>query len=204
MKKKVRLSIIVASSVVAAIVVAVLVMSFVSVAPMNYFKGYERVAVLTSSQYEKPETAENKLVLKKALAKTKFSVMHAILEGKFDYTPNVIKNEDGEIAYLSVSGIKQLSPTTSTQMLKFYYGKTKTIKLDGVTVKYDRMIVAYSYGDGEIINVTCTPYLEANIDNNLLTDEADENGVIGSIYYKVPQFKLRMNTSALFDAVKNI
>ncbi|MBQ4049771.1 MAG: hypothetical protein IJD07_03855 [Clostridia bacterium] len=204
MKKKVKVSIIVASSVVAAIIAAVLIMSFVNVAPMDYFKGYERVAVLTSSQYEKPETAENKLALKKALGKTKFSVMHAVLEGKFDYAPNVIKDGEGEIAYLSVSEIKNLAPTASTQMLKFYYGKTKTIKLGGVIVKYDRMIVEYAYGDGEIINVTCTPYLEANIDNNLLEDEADENGFIGSIYYKVPQFKLRMNTSALFDAVKDL
>ena len=69
MKKKVKVSVIVASSIIALIVIASLVMSFVKVSPMKYLDGYERVAVMTSAQYEMAETEESKKALEKALLK---------------------------------------------------------------------------------------------------------------------------------------
>ncbi len=202
MSKKVKVSIITASSVIAVIVAAVLIMSLVKVSPMKHIKGYDRVAVLTSRQSEMAETDASKKALEKALNKTDFSVMHAVLEGKFSYAPKLVKNDDGGIAYLTVEELKNLSPKTGNQMLKFYYSSPKTITVDGVKIKYDRLIMEYGYGDGEVVYVTFTPYLESNVDNASTQDKVDENGFIGSIYYKIPQFRLRMYTSSLYDAVK--
>jgi len=203
MKKKVKVSVIVSSSIIALIVVASLIMSFVKVSPMKYLDGYERVAVMTSAQYEMAETEESKKALEKALKTTKFTLGHAMLEGKFSYAPKIVK-VDGEVSYLSTDDLSNIAPTVDTKMLKFYYSSTKTIKVDGVKIKYDRMIVEITYGEGEVINVVCTPYLQKNIGNTSLQDTVDENGFIGSIYYQIPQFKLRMDTSALYDAIDTL
>jgi len=203
MKKKLKLSIIVTSSVVAAILIVVMILSFVKVTPMDYFKGYERVALITDAQYEEPETEAGNHVIKKALNKTDFSIMHALLEGKTSYSPKLVK-EGGEVVYLYAEDLKTLAPSSNRQMLKFYYATPKTIKVGGEKIIYDRMVIEYSYGNGEIVNVTCTAYLEKNVNNSSLQDEMDETGFIGSIYYKVPQFKVRMYTSDLYNAIKGL
>lgn len=200
MKKSIRKPIAITAAVVAVVAITVLVLSLVRIDPIGYFEGYRRVAVVTSKDSEASETPEKKEKLAKELEGVKFSVMHAILEGKFSYAPKLIK-EDKETKMLSAAEIANLAPAEGEVMLRFYYDEPRTIKVGGESVMYDRVVIKLTDGGGEVVKAVCTAYLDANIGNVITSETPDENGVVGSAYYKVPQFTLRMLTSDLYNAV---
>lgn len=205
MKKKIKLSIIITASVIGVLLIAVLSLSLIKIKPVKYFEDYSRIAVVTAASVEKGETEQSKKALDKAVKTTEFSVMHAILEGKFSYSPRLVK-ENGEIKYLSAEEISALAPSAGNRMLKFYYKSDsyETIKIDGQTIKYNCIAVEFAYGKGEIVNAICTPYLTYNINNQSDSDTEDERGMIGSVFYKTPQFKLRIYASSLYNTVGDI
>lgn len=164
MKKRVAIPIIVTASVVAALFIAVLVLSLVSVNPLLKVAGdYDGVAVYKpDATYAYPNTEKSSEELEKGFEGTKFSVMHAILEGRFNYSPKfkTVKNDEGkkERVTLSVTEIITLFPGADNYMLEFTYDELRTVKVQGEEISFDVLKVMVYETEGEIERIELYPY----------------------------------------------
>lgn len=216
--KKIRKAIWIPTLVVGIVAIAVLTLSLIKVSPIeNAFGGYSRVELLRSGSSEFAHVqVDGEDVTAKALntglESTKFSVMQAVLEGKFSYAPKLQKvestdeegNKTEKETTVSSSAIKTYSASDGEYVIRFYYDQTKTIEIDGKTIKFDRVLVRLYETNGEIKDVECVPYLYYNVYNESTSDTYDEDGKIGSIYYNANVVELKMNTSSFMSSVKEL
>ena len=170
MKKRVALPIIITSGVAALIVIAIIVLSVVTVNPLlGMLGGYSDVTVYNheaSTPY--PNTDKTVEKVKEGIEDTRFSVMHAILEGRWVYSPKfkTEKDEDGETVRtkLTVTATKNLTADSSNYMLLFSFDEKKSVKIEGETVEFDRAKVLVYDTVGEIERIVIYPYLQEKLD----------------------------------------
>lgn len=170
MKKRVALPIIITSGVLALIVIAVIVLSVVFVNPLkNVLGGYESVSLYnedTASYY--PSNDDTVAKMNEGVEGTKFSVMHAILEGRFSYSPKFKTEKDDDDndvkSKLTIAGVRNLSPESGKKMLLFTFSEKKTISVQGEEVTFDRAKVLVYDTNGEIERIEIYPYLQEKLD----------------------------------------
>lgn len=201
MKKKVALPIIITGSVVGALLLCVLILSLITVNPLKTVIGdYSEVTVyLTGENGRQPNTEESRKAIKDGVDTTKFSVMHAILEGRFAYGAKfkTEKNDDGKDERVMKSGLelRLMSNETDNYMLKFSYDSLRTIKVQGEEVKFDNAYVIIYDTNGEIEKIEIMPYEYAKVTGNP-TDE-------DYAYYKMPVIEIWSTTSGLYSVLND-
>lgn len=195
--------------VVAIIAVVVIALSFIKVNPiLDNFDGYSRIELLQSSSgSEYPHITEDGVdltakTLNEGIKTTNFSIMQAILEGKFSYKLKAkttkVKEDGKEVTKdvtVDAATINSYGAAQGEYILKLYYDKTQTLTVGDKTIKYDMLLVRISESEGEIKDMDCVPYLYYNVNNNSLESEYDEEGRIGSFYYSTNVFTVKMKTS---------
>lgn len=212
MKKKVKIPLIVVSSVVGAILLAVIILCSISIRPLKNFTDYETVYVYTSGTAEKlPDgpfrqdaDGASRSKVNKNMKKAGFSVMHAVLEQVGSYGPKFtkVKNEDDEWVQEEVTIAEARTACAATEdsyMLEFCYANPdytapKTYKVGKTEIKYDRMLMNVHTTKGELKWVTIYLFERQMEDSN--TPEAQA--------YRIRPIKLRMNTSPLYIALGEI
>lgn len=193
---------------IVALAVAIVVLCFVKVDPvLDNFGGYDRIALLgASNAYEVPDITEGgenitAAALENGLKESGFSIMHAMLEGKYSYGLKLKteENEDGEKveSTITASEIASYSAIEGEYVIKLYYSKVNTITVGGKEIKYDTVLIRVNESNGEVADMECVPYLSANIDNSIPDDKPNENGVVGSEYYETNILLVKMNTSKM-------
>ncbi|MCI8613161.1 MAG: hypothetical protein HFE48_05660 [Clostridia bacterium] len=192
MKKKIALPVIITSACIAAVLVAVLVLSLISVNPMtSLLGGYRDVVVYkpgeTSAQ---PMTEKAREALDKEIKGTEFSVMHAILEGRFAYGVKfqTQENDKGEKerVTLNPAAILLLEHTQKENyILEFRFAEVKTVKVQGEEVEFDCAKAVIFDTNGEIEKISVYPYLYSKV--TVLDDE----------HYRAPALEIWSTTSSL-------
>lgn len=201
MKKKVALPIIISSGVLALVIIAVIVLSLVTVNPLvGMLGGYENVMLYNGSgeneitYYPTNENTDSRLA--DGIEGSKFSVMHAILEGRFNYSPKfkTEKDADGneQKAKLTVSGTRTLIPEGENKMLLFTFAQPKTVKVEKEEITFDRAKVMVYDTNGEIERITVQPYLQEKLD----VTPSDS-------YYYSYTIEIWLTTGKLIDVVNN-
>ena len=201
MKKKVALPIIITGSVVAALLLCVLILSLITVNPLKTVIGdYSEVTVyLTGENARQPNTEESRKAIKEGVDTTKFSVMHAILEGRFAYGAKfkTEKDEDGKQQKVMKSGLelRVMSNETKNYMLKFSYDSLRTIKVQGEEVSFDNAYVVVYDTNGEIEKIEIMPYEYGKVMGNP-TDE-------DYAYNEMPVIEIWSTTSGLYNVLND-
>lgn len=199
MKKKVALPIIITGSVVAALLICVLILSLVTVNPLKTVIGdYSLVTVYLSGETgQQPKTDDSKVAIKDGVDSTKFSVMQAILEGRFAYGARfkTEKDDDGNKQKVTKSGLelRLFANEGKNYMLKFSYDSPRTIKVQGEEVTFDNAYVIIYDTNGEIERIEIMPYEYDKVMGNP-TDE-------DYAYYEMPVIEVWSMTSSLYSVL---
>lgn len=205
MKKKVKIPVIVVSSVVGAILIAVIVLCSVSVRPLKSFSDYRTVRV-TTTENTLPDgalTTTYKSKLDKNLRKTGFSVMHATLELVGSYGPKfeTEKNDEGDTVRRAITIAEARSECAATEdsyMLEMEFAlngeNMRVFKVGKEKIEYDRLLMNVHTTSGELRWVTV--YLYRSDRDGTVGEEAQE--------YRVTPIAMRMNTSPLYIALGEI
>lgn len=198
MKKGKKLPVVISISVVLAIVIAAVVMGVVVIKPLdNFGKDYAYVQFYNlNTNYPSIVTPEATKKVEEGLETTKFSVLHALLEGTADFSPRLLKNKDDEIVYRSSTELKNMQATEERYLLRFRYDEIKEIKVEKTTIKYDSIYMLVQEGKGEIVDVRVIPFLLERLDN-------EAEGDLSSETYKTPELKVKMYTAKLYSAIKD-
>ena len=204
MKKKVKIPVIVLSSVLGAVLITVIVLCSVIMRPMKSFSDYSAVRVTTASASlpngNLTGNAEYKSKIDKNLIKkTGFSIMHATLEFVGNYGPEFekTKNADDETVNKEVTvneARAACAATDDSYMLELSFASEKTFRVGKTDVAYDSVLLNVKSTDGEIHWVTVYPYL-SRLDG--AQNEESES-------YRVVPVRMRMNTSPLYIAIGEI
>lgn len=145
MKKPVKLSVIIVSCVVAAVAVAVLVLSLVRINPIERLPENYSVDVYAPSATDRlAANDETRAKVTSAIADSSYSIMHAMLEYRFDYSFNfkTQKNEVGDTERVKIYAkdiAGYMSATADAYMLELAYAQPVSVKVDGDTVTFDRV-----------------------------------------------------------------
>ena len=199
MKKPVKLSVIIVSGVIAAVAVAVLVLSLVNVNPIARLPENYTVDVYAPSSAERMASNDDtRAVIKDAIDDSSYSVMHALLEYRYDYSYNykTEKNEDGDTERVKIYAkdiASYMASTADSYMLEFCYASPVTVKVDGEELSFNRVRFLVSDMSGEIEKVEMLFYDSAKISS----DPADE-------YYYVTPVQVWMATSKLYSALETL
>lgn len=175
-KKRLSLAFIIVAALVAAILITVLILSLVTISPFGGLPEYDNIVVYDlNSSYQLPVTDSAKLDA--GVKKTDFRIMHAMLEGKFDYkysfkTETVEENGKKVTRRYKCNGatIQAVSATSSKYMLLLEYDKVKSITVEGEKVSFDRIKVLIPDYQGEIGKIEFYPYIE-----DMITGEGKED-----------------------------
>ena len=196
MKKPVKLSVIIVSCVVAAVAVAVLVLSLVRINPIERLPENYSVDVYAPSATDRlAANDETRAKVTSAIADSSYSIMHAMLEYRFDYSFNfkTQKNEDGDTERVKIYAkdiAGYMSATADAYMLELAYAQPVSVKVDGDTVTFDRVRFLVADMSGEIEKVEMLFYESAKISS----EPIDE-------YYYVTPVEVWMANSNLYAAL---
>lgn len=203
MKKRVKIPVIVVSSVVGVILLAVIILCCITVRPLKSFMDYDTVNISTT-ETTLPDGAMTTVYKKKIdrnLRKTGFSVMHATLEFVGSYGPEFVKTEDeeGDTVRQEVTiaeAREACAAKEDSYMLEFVYNDVRTFKVGKSKVQYDRVLMNVHTTKGELKWVTVYPYLSSMDVSGSYKPEASE--------YRINPVRMRMNTSPLYIALGEI
>ena len=213
-----------AAVVVALVVIAVLVLSLVRVNPMlDNFGGiadYERIELIINTNGNEFHGQEGtnghpgtKELIEEGLKDSDFSIMHAMLEGKYSYglklkTEKVTENGEEVTKEVTKSSKEILNYGVGENMfmLKFYLkeGEVRKLCVGGKEIVYDRILLIVTESEGTVAEMQCIPYLEYNVSNSSQSDKYDEEGRIGSDYYSTNVITVKMMTSKLYRNLENL
>lgn len=200
-------------AIVVILAAVIVTLSVIKVNPvLNTFGDFDRIEVLVSSEDNgSGEVTDNngvnvtKQKLSSGLESSSFSIMQAVLEGKFSYDIRVAKDEDKEEKMVTASDIKSYGALEGEYILKLHYGEVRELKVGDITVKYDVVLIRINETrPGEIEEMECIPYLKDNVYNASIADEYDEEGNIGSMYYETNVFTVKMITSKLLMNISEL
>lgn len=204
MKKRVKIPVIVFSSVVGAILIAVIVLCSITVRPLKQFMDYQSARV-TTGEYTLPNVPLSdpngayKGKLDKNLKKTGFTVMHATLEFVGNYGPEFVteKNDEGKTVNKKVTVSEAqaaCAASADAYKLELEFDSEKTFKVGKTEVSYDRLVMQVKNTDGELRWATVYLYL-SRLDGAQNEESED---------YRIVPVRMRMNTSPLYIALGEI
>lgn len=197
MKKKLKLSMIIVGSAVAAVAVCALILGLIPVNPIKRLPDKYTVTVSNASYDQLPLSDEAKATLEEGIAGNKFSILHALLEYKYSYSFRfrTFKNDDGDKERYKyyAQEIKAVAATSSAYLLTLNYNEKQHVKVKGETLEFDRVKFLVRDMQGEIERVEMIFYLNDKI-----------GGEPGDEYYYVNPVEVHMASSKLYDAVKEI
>lgn len=197
MKKKLKLSMIIVGSAVAAVAVCALILGLIPINPIKRLPDNYTVTVSNTTYDQLPLSDEAKATLEKGIAGNKFSVLHALLEYKYSYSFRfrTFKNDDGDKERYKyyAKEIKAVAATSSAYLLTLNYDEIQHVKVKGETLEFDRVKFLVRDMQGEIERVEMIFYLNDKI-----------GGEPGDEYYYVNPVEVHMASSKLYDAVKEI
>ena len=195
MKKPLKLSIIIVSSVLAAVLITVLTLSFINVNPLKRLPENYSVYVYEQADVRKPYNDATVAKVKEGINDSSFSVMHALLEYRYSYSFKFLEDSDDERVKLygkdNIEGY--LKPGDGKYMLEFVYTTPQSVKVGKETVTFDHVRMLVSDMSGEIERVEMVFYEYAK----LYGEPADE-------YYSVTPVYTWMATSKLYTALKSL
>lgn len=209
--RKANIAVIVVVSIAVLILVAVAVLSAVRIDPTDKLGTPERYDFYDLDSTRATSTnkeAQSKLDI--AMGDTRFSIMSAMLQWKWDYSYNFKRNADGEKVKLSAVDVKNVTATSTEYMVEFVYPRVdviddkldydsaQSITVDGEKVYFDRVKVLIGNSNGEVGTISLYPYLSARIDN-----ASDIDG-IASDTYEITGINVRANTTSAFAALKDL
>lgn len=197
MNKKLKLSVIIVGSLVAAVAICALILGLIPVNPIKRLPENYSVTVGTTAYEQLPLNDDAQTKLDEGIAQNKFSVLHALLEYKYSYgfKFRTQKNDDGEkerIRYYS-GDIRDIKAASGSYLLTFAYSAPVTIKVQGETLEFDRVKMTVRDMQGEIGKVEVVFYLNDKIEGS----PVDE-------YYYVNPVEVNMATSKLYAALQEI
>ena len=206
MKKAGKITLIVVSSIVAAILIAGIILGCIIVRPMKGFTDYSEIYVTNAASQRLPDGPlkdKYKGKIDKAVKKTGFSVLRAMLEFAYSYGPEFLTevNEDGEtvrVARKKSEVYSACAATSDSYMLELQFGgkndPLKTFSVGKETIAYNTLVMNVHTTDGELRWV-----------NLYLFDQYmdGENDPKAEEYYVTP-IRVRMNTSSLYIALGEI
>lgn len=206
--RKISLPIAITGSVLAVIVLAAIVLSFVNISTFAILPKMNHADIFnlstTNSRLTVTEGSGDEVkynAFNKAVKGTKFSIIQAVLEGKFDTKAKFVtyKDEDKKKQFkeLSATEVKEIKATATEYMIEFVYSKTETLKVEGKDIEFDRIKVLVGDSSGEIGKMIIYPYLYDRIDNAHEGDTASE-------FYVVRPVKIYANSSKLFSTLKEL
>lgn len=207
MKPVIKKTVTIVSAVVAALLVVILVLSLIVIKPVENLGNYESAYVLES--YNRRQR-NNQTLLKESLSTVNFSIMRSLLEFQADYNikPVITKDKDGEDIKkkYSVSNFSDLRPGEGQYMIELYYGSKQTNSRltddDGNQIVYDTVILIIGKSENTIQSVSLYPYLKYNMENEIERDTFDDDGIIGSRYYYVYEFTVKMYTYDFYEKIQ--
>lgn len=190
----------------ALILIAVAVLSAVRVNPMEKFDEPESYEFYDAGSSTRLCSAigEEKSEIRVALSGMDFSVMSAILQGRWDYSFNFMRNADGDKEEISGAEAYLKSPDEGKYMIELVYPSVvndrgeldlttaQSIEVDGETVYFDRLKVIIGNSDGEIGTIELYPYIDARSVNTSTNPE------FSAITYKVTGITIRANTTETY------
>lgn len=197
MKKTLKLSMIIVGSLVAAIVLCAIILGVIPVNPIKRLPADYSVTIATTGYQQLPMNDDSKAKLDEGIDGNKFSVLHALLEYKYNYrfTFKTFKNEDGKkerVKYYNKE-ISAMAATNNAYMLTFSWSAPVTVKVQGETIEFDRVKMLVRDMAGEIEKVEMVFYLNDKIGG----EPVDE-------YYFVNPVEVNMASSKLYAAIKEI
>lgn len=205
MKKKLKLSVIITASVLAAVAVVAIVLSVVKINPLKRLPADYTVTVYQPSSEEAMAYNDDTVAaVKKGIDDSSFSIMHALLEYRYDYSFafKTEKNEDGDKVRVklynkSIDGKPTIKDYMSAQensyMLELSYAAPQTVKVGKEKITFDRVrfLVADMSGEVEKVEMLFYEY------GKTIGDPADE-------YYYVTPVTVWMSTTKLFNALNGL
>ena len=200
--KKVAKTVTIAVAVpVAVILIAIIILSCITISPMKSFMDYKTINVTTSGIGTIPnEGLKNEYgdKVNKNLNK-KFTVMHAMLEFVYNYGPEFVTEKDENdktvVKEVTISDAKNAVVATSESCkIELIYNETKTFEVDGTEIKYDTLLMNVKNTQSELRWVTIYLY-ESKYDGTYNVDSEE---------YRVKPFRIRMNTTPIYLALKEI
>lgn len=207
---------IVVASIAAAILIAIAVLSLVKINPV---RGVDLSKVNNYQLYNVgdddvlpagSEASQSKI--RSAIDDMDFSIMSAILQGKWDYSYNFKRNSSKEKVTISANDLEELTAGDSEFMVVFEFDDIKydtqkaaldlsnaqSLKVDGETVYFDRLKVLIGNSDGSVGTISIYPYINARIDNDSDIDD------VSSDTYSVTGINVRANTTKTYAALKDL
>ncbi|MDR0425635.1 MAG: hypothetical protein LBH24_00525 [Clostridiales bacterium] len=216
MKKAVSKTLIALISLIALVLIVGLILFFVKPDRVAVLAEYDKVSVYNVNtaadriDLDKAVTGDLSLtgIIDRGLQKSRYNVLQGLLEGKAgtalkfktkkaDDPDNAGKQIDERVE-LKAEEVKDVRAGETTYKLEFSFAALRTVKVEGAEIPYDRAIVLVHDSANEIDEVEIYFYQFLRIDN-----ESDDEA-IGSAYYRVYPVKMRILSTNLFNACKDV
>ena len=205
--KKISKGVAIFLCVILAIGAVALVTGLINVSSVGEFGEIQRAALIVSNEGNEHYDDSNGGVSNKIIEGLKdsdFSVLHSWLEFKGTSKMSLKKDSDGNPTTVSATRIRNYAAFENEYIVRLYFAKAEKITVDGKEIVYDRVMLRLKESNGEIADVECVPYLDANVYNDSVSDEYDDNGNIGSENYSAYVLNVRMVTSSVMSAIRKI
>ena len=213
-KRKSNIIMFVVIGIAALILITIAILSLVSVDPMSDIKRAERYEFYGADSSERlPDgEASTQSGIYTALDGMDFTVMTGILQGKWDYSYNFMRNKSDEKIEVSALGISSLRGDEAGFMIELVYAdipvvngnkldlsKAQKIEVDGETVYYDRLMMFITDSNGEVGTLRFYPYINARRNNTAI-----ENDELSSETYTITGVTVRADTTEAYAALKKL
>lgn len=199
--------------IAALILVTVLVLSLVRVDPMSDIKRPDRYEIydVDSSEMLAAGEAKQQSGIYAALDGMDFTVMTGVLQGKWDYSYNFMRNKDDKKIEVASSDIGGLRGKEKGFMIELVYeqipvvndkldlSKAQKLTVDGETVYFDRIKLFITDSNGEVGTIRFYPYIYARLNN-----AAFDNDELSSSTYKITGITARADTTDAYAALTKL
>lgn len=218
MKKGTKIGIIITASILVLIVAAVIILSVITVKPLENLADYKIAYVYTSSEdtnsYQISSTLAGKedkdSKLKSLLKDCSFSAIQSIFSGRTAIA-NVTYLEDGEVVYFGAEELSEIADEENgidgsalglyskfdgtLPKLKLKFGEVKSAIIGNTEYSFDTVELLVADTHGEIMEISCVAW-----DSTKFEDQSETEGP----EYSVVVFKIHANTTALYEFLMNV
>lgn len=189
----------------ALIIIAIAVLCSVDVAPLDKVATPERYDFYdlgSSNPTFSNEKTQSRI--KGALDTMEFSIMSAVLQGKWDYSYNFVRSESGNKIEMNADEIDAVSAASNAYMIEFVYKQVEiergeivtstaqSLEVDGETVYFDRLKVVIGDSAGDVGEIRLYPYIYDRVHNNA-ADDGETRAA-----YRITAIKVRANTTTAY------
>lgn len=214
MKKAVKRSITIVGAILAVILAVVLILLFIKPAPLSSLESYDRIRIYNLGTTNNAITLDGSDsdvddyldTFDKGLKKSKYSVLHGILEGKASTALKFNKHEevdpDDEDKTIDVKDVytssditsSKFAPTGEKYKVEFFYNSVKSVIVEGEAVRFNRAVILVGDSSNEIADLEVVFYDETRMNNQIETDED----------YEIYSVRARIIATNLYNAIADI